>query len=125
MLGVVWEAPQTLLGLVNLGIELARGGVAHLSREEGRIFVELRGSRAISLGHFIFWSTIDAPIVRVLCGRAVPLHEEAVGWLLRWLPGELGRPSGRGGSSQVGASRRARALARHATTGFRLTCALS
>lgn len=64
-LGVVWEAPQTLLGLVNLGIELARGGVAHLSREEGRIFVELRGSRAISLGHFVFWSTIDAPIVRV------------------------------------------------------------
>ena len=62
---VAWEAPQNALGLVNLGIELARRGVARITRENGRIFVELRGSRAISLGHFIFWSTVDAPIIRV------------------------------------------------------------
>ena len=64
-LGILWEGPQTALGVVNLGIELARRGVARVTREDGRIFVELRGSRAISLGHFIFWSTVDSAIVRV------------------------------------------------------------
>lgn len=64
-LAVLWEGPQTALGAVNLGIELARKGVARITRENDRIFVELRGSRAISLGYFIFWSTVDAPIIRV------------------------------------------------------------
>ncbi|MDB4936990.1 MAG: hypothetical protein JWP87_3962 [Labilithrix sp.] len=63
--GIAWEAPQSTLGAVNFAIELARGGVSRVTRERGRIFVELRGSRAISLGHFVFWSTVDAPIVRV------------------------------------------------------------
>lgn len=63
--GVLWEAPQTFLGVLNLGLELGRRGVARVDRQDGRVFVELRGSRAISLGHFVFWSTIDAPIVRV------------------------------------------------------------
>jgi hypothetical protein len=64
-LAVGWELPQTALGAANLGIELARRGVARITRENGRIFVELRGSRAVSLGFFVFWSTVDAPIVRV------------------------------------------------------------
>lgn len=72
-LGVVWEAPQTILGLLNLGLELVRGGVASITREHGRIFVELRRSRAISLGHFVFWSAVDSPIVRVNPGNK--LHE--------------------------------------------------
>jgi hypothetical protein len=62
---IAWEGPQTILGAANLGIELARRGVASITREEGRIFVELRGSRAVSLGFFVFWSTVDSPIVRV------------------------------------------------------------
>lgn len=65
VLGVLWEGPQTALGALNLGLELARRGVARITRENDRIFVELRGSRAISLGHLIFWSTVDSPFVRV------------------------------------------------------------
>ena len=62
---LAWEAPQTLLGAANLGMELARRGVARITREDGRVFVELRASRAVSLGHFVFWSTVDSAFVRV------------------------------------------------------------
>ena len=64
-IGIAWEAPQTALGALNLAIELTRRGVARITREEGRIFVEVRGSRALSLGYFVFWTTVDSPIVRV------------------------------------------------------------
>ncbi len=63
--GIAWEAPQSALGALNLAYALATGSVARIVRENGRIFVELRVSRAISLGHFVFWTTIDSAIVRV------------------------------------------------------------
>lgn len=62
---IAWELPQTSLGLMNLGLETVRGGIARITYEHERVFVELRGSRAISLGQFVFWSTIDSPFVRV------------------------------------------------------------
>lgn len=64
-LAAVWEAPQSALGALNLGLELARRGVADITLERDRVFVELRASRAVSLGHFVFWSTVDSPVVRV------------------------------------------------------------
>ncbi|MBX3185891.1 MAG: hypothetical protein KF819_02705 [Labilithrix sp.] len=63
--GLLWEAPQTALGLLNLGIQLAARNVAAIERERGRVFVELRGTGAVSLGHFVFWGTVDSPMVRV------------------------------------------------------------
>lgn len=63
--GIAWEAPQSALGAVNLGYALATGSVARIARENGRIFVELRVSRAVSLGHFVFWTTVDSAFVRV------------------------------------------------------------
>lgn len=63
--GVLWEAPQTTLGALNLGLQLAQRNVAGIERQRGRIFVELRGVGAVSLGHFVFWGTVDSSFVRV------------------------------------------------------------
>lgn len=63
--GVLWEAPQTTLGAMNLALQLARENVAGIERQRGRIFVELRGVGAVSLGHFVFWGTVDSAFVRV------------------------------------------------------------
>ena len=62
---IVWEAPQTTLGAMNLGLELARRSVVDVTHEQGRIFVELRAPRAVSLGHVVFWTTVDSPFVVV------------------------------------------------------------
>lgn len=62
---VAWEAPQTSLGAANLALQLVQRNVAAIRRERGRIFVELRGVGAVSLGHFVFWGTVDSRFVRV------------------------------------------------------------
>ena len=64
-LAIAWELPQSSLGLANLVLEVVRRGVARVTYEHDRVFVELRASRAISLGHFVFWSTVDSAFVRV------------------------------------------------------------
>jgi len=64
-LGVLWEAPQTSLGALNLAVQLLRRNVAAIATERGRVFVELRRHGAVSLGHFVFWGTCDAPMVRL------------------------------------------------------------
>ncbi len=60
-----WEAPQSLLGLANLGRELAFRNVLAVERREGRFLVELRGSGAVSLGYFVFFTRVDSRFVRV------------------------------------------------------------
>ena len=61
----VWEAPQSLLGLANLGRELALRNVRSVERREGRFLVELRSSSAVSLGFFVFFTRVDSRFVRV------------------------------------------------------------
>jgi hypothetical protein len=61
----LWEGPQTLLGLASFAAQRALGNVEHTERRHGRMFVKLRGAGAVSLGHFVFWSTEDTRFVRV------------------------------------------------------------
>ncbi len=63
--GVAWEGPQTTLGAMNLALQLASRNVASIERQRGRVFVELRGVGAVSLGYFVFWGTVDSSFVRV------------------------------------------------------------
>ncbi len=63
--GLAWEMPQTALGALNLARELVTNNVASMERQRGRIFVELRGVGAVSLGYFVFWGTVDSKVVRV------------------------------------------------------------
>jgi hypothetical protein len=54
-LSLVWEAPQTALGLAMLGVEAARKRIVNVEIEKGRLVVESKGT-GISLGHVVFWS---------------------------------------------------------------------
>jgi len=54
-LSLVWEAPQTALGLAMLGLEAARKRIVNVEIENGRLVVESKGT-GISLGHIVFWS---------------------------------------------------------------------
>jgi hypothetical protein len=51
---LLWEAPQCLLGAALLGAVRARGGVAGLEWDQGRLFARTPGI-GISLGLFVFW----------------------------------------------------------------------
>ena len=56
---ILWELPQTSLGLALLGAEIARGRVRSIEitdtpRAGTRVVCETEGS-AISLGHVVFW----------------------------------------------------------------------
>lgn len=54
-LSLAWEAPQTALGAVTLGVEAARKRIVEIEVEDGRLIVESTGT-GISLGHIVFWS---------------------------------------------------------------------
>ena len=54
---LAWEAPQSLLGLVYLGIEAARRRVVEVQLERGRLIVESTGT-GLSLGHVVFWTRV-------------------------------------------------------------------
>lgn len=51
---MLWEAPQSLLGLAMLATEAARKRVVDIEVEDGRLLVESIGT-GISLGHVVFW----------------------------------------------------------------------
>ncbi len=53
-LSILWESPQTALGVAVLGVEAACKRVRSIEVEDGRILVESRGT-GISLGHIVFW----------------------------------------------------------------------
>ncbi len=53
-LSILWESPQTALGVAVLGVEAACKRVRNIEVEDGRILVESRGT-GISLGHIVFW----------------------------------------------------------------------
>jgi hypothetical protein len=61
----LWELPQNVLGAANLAMQLATRNVARLGIERERLFVELRGDGAISLGWFVFWSDKPNPWIKV------------------------------------------------------------
>lgn len=61
----LWELPQNVLGVVNLAALLARGGVAQMARERGRLMVEITVDGAVSLGYFVFYSAKDNAYVPV------------------------------------------------------------
>ncbi len=54
-LSLLWEAPQTALGVAILGVEAARKRIRNIEVVNGRMVVESRGT-GISLGHIVFWS---------------------------------------------------------------------
>lgn len=60
-----WELPQSSLGLALFGVQAARGRVKRMRIEEGRVFAEVSGAIAISLGHFVFYSQEDNAYVPV------------------------------------------------------------
>jgi hypothetical protein len=53
-LSILWEAPQTALGVAVLGVEAACKRVRKIEVEDGRILVESCGT-GLSLGHVVFW----------------------------------------------------------------------
>lgn len=78
-----WELPQNTLGALNYAVHQAQGGVARTTRERGRLFVELRGTGAVSLGWFVFFSTTDNGFVPV--GPENKDHEYGHSLQSRWL----------------------------------------
>lgn len=58
-LSLLWEAPQTALGLAILGAEAARKRIVKVEVEDGRLVVQSTGT-GISLGHVVFWSLEDS-----------------------------------------------------------------
>lgn len=78
-----WELPQNVLGLLNLGLQRALGNVASIRRDRGRIFVELAGEGAVSLGFFVFHATRDSRVVPV--GPENADHEYGHAIQSRWL----------------------------------------
>lgn len=78
-----WELPQNTLGALNYALHLARGKVAKTTRERDRLFVELTGTGAISLGWFVFFSTTDNGYVPV--GLENKDHEYGHSVQSRWL----------------------------------------
>ncbi len=60
----LWELPQNALGLATFAVHLARGSAGRVSRERGCVFVEVPIG-AVSLGRFVFFSTVDSPFVPV------------------------------------------------------------
>lgn len=83
-LGLLWELPQTALGLLLLLALQARGGVRELSRERHRLFVACR-ALSVSLGYVIFYAAGSARIKRHEYGHALqsrllgPLYLPLVG----------------------------------------------
>ena len=54
-LSLLWEAPQTALGIAMLGAETARKRIRNIEVRDGRVLVESSGT-GISLGYIVFWS---------------------------------------------------------------------
>jgi hypothetical protein len=54
-LSILWEAPQSALGIAMLGVEAARRRIKKIEVEGGRLVVESSGT-GISLGYVVFWS---------------------------------------------------------------------
>lgn len=64
-LAILWELPQTLLGLVYFALYRALGTTVAVERKDGRLLVELQGDGAVSLGFFVFHSKRDNAFVPV------------------------------------------------------------
>ena len=62
---LLWEAPQNLLGAGTLAVHLLRGGAQRVAFADERVFIELRGDGAVSLGLFVFFSRADNRYVPV------------------------------------------------------------
>lgn len=58
---VLWEAPQSVLGLMVWGVFSARGRVVRRYAYAGRLMIGVRATAAVSLGHFVFFFAHDAP----------------------------------------------------------------
>ena len=61
----LWELPQNALGAANFALSGALGRVERVTRDRGRVMIELRRSGAVSLGSFVFWTRADNPWVPV------------------------------------------------------------
>ena len=62
---LLWELPQNVLGGLDLAASFLLRRVKAVRYERERLFVEVRGAGAVSLGLFVFWSQDDTPYVRV------------------------------------------------------------
>lgn len=62
---LVWEAPQNALGAGALAVQVLRGGAKRVAFADERVFVELHGDGAVSLGLFVFFSRADNRYVPV------------------------------------------------------------
>jgi hypothetical protein len=82
-LGLVWELPQTLLGLAALGNHLARGRIVRMDVERGCVVAEIDHAHAISLGRVVLWTPEDNPYVPV--GPENRAHELGHAVQSRWL----------------------------------------
>ena len=78
-----WELPQNTLGLLLLALQHVRGHIAEVQFERERVMVEIRSAGAISLGAFVFFTTVDNPYVPV--GAENRDHEYGHSLQSRWL----------------------------------------
>ena len=62
---LAWEFPQNSLGVLRVGLALARKRVKKFRWERERVMVELSEGAAISLGLFVLWTDRDNPFVPV------------------------------------------------------------
>jgi len=54
---ILWELPQNSLGIIFFAFCLFPRGPVGVTIEGGRIFMQIK-CNGLSLGHFIFWSTV-------------------------------------------------------------------
>ncbi len=69
---IVWEFPQNLLGLLCMIWLALSKSIECVSFEKRRIFMKVRGF-AVSLGIFIFWSSVDNKHIPI--SKQNKLHE--------------------------------------------------
>lgn len=79
----LWELPQNVMGALFLAAQLALGGVRSLCFERERLFIELRGDSAVSLGLFVFWISHESRDIPV--GPENRAHEYGHSIQSRWL----------------------------------------
>jgi hypothetical protein len=78
---VLWEQPQTALGVLLLLVRWAFGLVEHIERSDGRLFIQTRGG--VSLGVFVFYNGQESRYFYPRSGTRE--HEYGHTFQSRWL----------------------------------------
>jgi hypothetical protein len=69
---IIWEMPQNILGLITFICLSLSKDIENISFENNRLFIKLK-SIAVSLGLFVFWSSLDNKVITI--SKNNKLHE--------------------------------------------------